>query len=168
MGRTQRGNNNAYCQDNRTSWVDWERLESNRSLYRFFKLLIQFRKAHELLRYDSFTVRDGFGAEIDWHGFRLGEPDWSDESRCLAMHLSGNTGRGRAEDIYLMANAHWEAHDFALPAIHQGCWRRFVDTACGGDYAIAEPDALLQVLDHDRYHIESRSIVVLISQRNGG
>jgi isoamylase len=94
MCRTQHGNNNAYCQDNPTSWLDWERSERQASLYRFFRLLIQFRKSHELLRYDRFTVHDGVGPRIDWHGFRLGEPDWSEGSRSLAMHLSGN---GRAD-----------------------------------------------------------------------
>ena len=167
MGRTQGGNNNAYCQDNRISWLDWDRLESNRSLYRFFKLLIAFRRAHELLRHDSFMLRDGFGAEINWHGFRLGEPDWSDESRSLAMHLSGNTRQGRADDMYLMANAHYEAHDFALPMLDHRRWCRFVDTARGGDDAVVEAEALLPVENPDRYPVQSRSVVVLVSERGG-
>jgi glycogen operon protein len=167
FGRTQGGNNNAYCQDNRTSWLDWDFLDSNRSLYRFFKLLIKFRNAHELLRHDSFMVRDGLGPEISWHGFRLGEPDWSDESRSLAMHLSGNTRQGRADDIYLIANAHWEARDFSLPALDRLSWCRFVDTARGGDDAIIEPDALSPVTVPFRYRVGGRSVVVLVSGGSG-
>jgi glycogen operon protein len=167
LGRSQGGNNNAYCQDNRISWLDWEGVSTSRSLYRFFRLLIAFRKAHGLLRYDSFTVRDGLGPEIHWHGFRLGEPDWGESSRSLAMHLRGNTPGGRAEDIYLMANAHWESRDFALPRLEDGHWRRFVDTGYAGDEAILEPESLSPVEDPSRYHLESRSIVVLVSGGGG-
>jgi glycogen operon protein len=84
------------------------------------------------------------------------------------MHLGGQTRQGRADDIYLMANAHWEAHEFALPALDRRRWCRFVDTALGGDEAIVEPDALSPVGDPDRYRVESRSVVVLVSEGDGG
>jgi len=164
MGRSQGGNNNAYCQDNPTSWLDWEQLASNHCLYRFFRLLIAFRKSHDLLRYDSFTQNDGLGPRIDWHGLRLGEPDWGTDSRCLAMHLSGSVSTGRAAGIYLMANAHWEAQDFVLPTFDHVRWCRFVDTALPGDDAIAEPGALQPVTAPHRYLVESRSVVVLIAE----
>ena len=167
MGRTQGGNNNAYCQDNSTSWLDWSGLASAASLHRFFRLLIAFRKAHELLRYDSFTVTDGFGPEITWHGFRLGEPDWGEESRSLAMHRCGMTRQGRAEDVYLIANAHCEPHEFALPGLVGAEWCRFVDTCCVGDDAIVELDALLPLGNADRYRAGGQTVVVLVSRRNG-
>ena len=163
LGRTQGGNNNAYCQDNRISWLDWERGASHRSLMRFFRLLIAFRRSHNLLRYDSFTVREGLGAEIHWHGFRLGEPDWSHDSHSLAMHLRGNAPGGRAEDIFLIANAHWEAHDFELPPLDEGAWCGFVDTGKAGDEAIQELDTLKPLLDSHRYRVESRGMVVLVA-----
>jgi isoamylase len=163
LGRTQRGNNNAYCQDNRISWLDWERGASHRSLMRFFRLLIAFRRSHNLLRYDSFTVREGLGAEIHWHGFRLGEPDWGHDSHSLAMHLRGNAPGGRAEDIFLIANAHWEAHDFELPPLDEGAWCGFVDTGKAGDEAIQELDTLKPLLDSHRYRVESRGMVVLVA-----
>jgi pullulanase/glycogen debranching enzyme len=84
------------------------------------------------------------------------------------MHLSGNTAQGRADDIYLIANAHWESHDFALPALDQGSWCLFVDTARGGDDAIVEPEAMSPVEDPDHYRVESRSVVVLVSRGAGG
>ena len=163
LGRTQGGNNNAYCQDNRISWLDWERGASHRSLMRFFRLLIAFRKSHKLLRYDSFTVREGLGAQIHWHGFRLGEPDWSQNSHSLAMHLRGNAPGGRAEDIFLMANAHWEAHDFELPHLDEGAWCVFVDTGKAGDEAIRELDALSPLRDSRLYRVESRGLAVLVA-----
>jgi len=165
MCRTQHGNNNAYCQDNPTSWLDWERSERQASVYRFFRLLIQFRKLHELLRYDRFTVKDGVGPRIDWHGFRLGEPDWSEGSRSLAMHLSGNGPSGFSDDIYLIANAHWEGREFGLPVPREGQWLRFVDTGREGDDAIAEPGCLVPIEDLARYYVRGRSVVVLVSER---
>ncbi len=163
LGRTQGGNNNAYCQDNRISWLDWEKGASNRSLFRFYRLLIAFRKSHKLLTFDSFTVQEGLGAEIHWHGFRLGEPDWSQHSHSLAMHLRGNAPGGRAEDIFLMANAHWEAHAFELPDFDGGGWYGFIDTGKAGDDAIRELDALQPLLNTRHYHVEGRSIAVLVA-----
>ncbi|MGR9073890.1 MAG: glycogen debranching protein GlgX [Gammaproteobacteria bacterium] len=164
MGRTQNGNNNAYCQDNRISWVDWTQLESNRDLFRFFKLLIDFRKDHELLRYDSFVIEDGKGAQFTWHGFRLGRPDWGEDSRCLAMHLSGNTQAGKGDDIYLIANAHWEAHGFDIPPLENGRkWERFVDTALSGGDAIIESAAERPAINADFYLVQPRSVVVLVA-----
>ncbi len=103
------------------------------------------------------------GAEIRWHGFRIGEPDWSHDSRSLAMHLRGNAPGGRAEDIFLMANAHWEAHDFELPHLDKGAWCDFVDKGRAGDEAIQELDALKPLLDSHRYRVESRGMAVLVA-----
>ena len=89
IGRTQRGNNNSYCQDNDISWLNWNGLTENKSLYRFFRLLIAFRKSHELLRHDSFTIKDGLGLQIEWHGTQLNSPDWSFDSRSIAAHMFG-------------------------------------------------------------------------------
>ena len=168
MGRSQGGNNNAYCQDNRTSWLDWGRLDADTGLHRFFKRLIAFRKASGLLRFDAFTLREGLGPRIDWHGFQLGAPDWSPESRSLAMHVSGCLEGGWAPEIYLMANAHWEAHDFELPAPRQGEWRRFVDTALPEEDAITEPGKPERLLVPHRYRVQDRSVVVLVANAGQG
>ena len=82
--RTQRGNNNAYCQDNETSWLDWSLLDQHSDLHRFVRLLIAHRLrglevARETLPENELLRR----AEIDWHGVRLGQPDWSDDSPSL-------------------------------------------------------------------------------------
>lgn len=163
FGRSQKGNNNAYCQDNAISWLNWEQLATNHGLYRFFRLLIAFRKEYALLRYDSFMVKDGYGPEISWHGTRLGQPDWSGESRSLAMHLSGSTPQGRAKDMFLIANAHWEPKEFELPRLESRHWLRFVDTNYQGDEAITELDKMRPLNEQCVYHVGSRSIAVLMA-----
>src|SRR6185503_12752274 len=90
--RTQQGNNNAYCQDNEISWLNWGLLEKEKSLFRFTRLMIQFRKAHSVLRRREYPWAEGNECgcpEISWHGVRAGEPDWSDQSHSLAYTLSG-------------------------------------------------------------------------------
>ncbi len=164
MGRTQKGNNNAYCQDNELSWLDWDQLESNKSLYRFFRLLIEFRKSHKLLRYNSFIVNNGHGAHITWHGKQLGQPDWGDESCSIAMHLSGNTKEGQSDDVYLIANAHWEDAVFELPQVHKRRWYRFVDTGLKDDLSINELDRLSPLKNNYEYAVKNRSTVILIAK----
>ncbi len=90
MRRTQRGNNNAYCQDNEVSWLDWSLLDRHPDLHRFVQTLIADR-----LRGIEMGGEESFGlslnellrrAQIDWHGVRLGQPDWSDNSAQPGLH----------------------------------------------------------------------------------
>jgi glycogen operon protein len=142
LSRTQGGNNNAYCQDNETSWVDWSLLEKNRDLFTFTARLIRFRKAHPSLRRRTF-FEDEASPPIEWHGARLGDPDWEGPSRALGMHLTGADGD---EPIYVIANAHWEPRRCELPRLSGGrSWRRFVDTSrpAGDDALEPGQEALL-------------------------
>jgi glycogen operon protein len=165
FGRTQLGNNNAYCQDNETSWVDWRLLDANADLFRFFKLLIRFRRAHSLLRSEDFDPdAEDRARHIAWHGVELGKPDWSWESRALAMHLYGMDG-GEPDDIYFIANAYWEEHVFELPHLPEHRWCRVVDTKQVPPHDIAEPGAEEGLADQLRYVVGSRSVVVLIGKR---
>lgn len=163
MGRTQKGNNNSYCQDNEISWLNWHGLTENKGLYRFFRLLIAFRKSHELLRNNSFTIKDGLGLQIDWHGHQLGQPDWGYESRSIAMHMFGRSANGDSPEIYLIANAHWEKALFQLPVLNQQKWHRFIDTSLPGDLAIVDDDQLPLMEDQYCYPIGARSVAVLIA-----
>jgi len=165
MGRSQQGNNNAYCQDNPISWLDWGQLETNRSLFRFFRLLIAFRKSNGLLRFDSFLVKDGYGTKIQWHGCKLGQPDWGAHSRCLAMHMSGSTRQGNEQDIFLIANAYWEARTFELPVLPGQNWRRFVDTSLPSDQAITELDKMQPLDQQHAYTADGRSVIVLVAHK---
>ena len=149
---TQRGNNNPYNQDNETTWLDWDRLEKNREVFRFFKLMIEFRKKHPSIGRPTFWRED-----VTWHG-PDGPADWTHESRCLAYFLRGASFDD--DDLYVMINAHWENHDFNVLEGQPGEWRRVVDTAQPGPQDILEPGTE-QRLDAARYPVRARSVVCL-------
>jgi isoamylase len=134
IGRSQQGNNNAYCQDNEISWIDWTLLERNTDLFRFTKLLIAFRRAHPVLRARTFLTGAGTDADpapdVTWHGSRLNQPDWSEQGRLLAMHLNGAHATPRDCDLYLAANNSTDDVSFELPSPPAGShWVRIIDTA---------------------------------------
>ena len=160
FSRTQRGNNNAYCQDNATSWVDWSLLETNAALFAFTRNLIRFRKAHPALRRRTF-FEDEEKPPVAWHGTKLGKPDWTGDSRALGMHL---LSAGGDEPIYLITNAHWEAGAFDLPRLPAGVvWRRFVDTSLPPGQDALEPGTETPI-PPGRYAAGPRSVVVLVGR----
>jgi len=162
MGRTQLGNNNAYCQDNEISWVDWSLLERNRELFRFFSRLIRFRKAHPSLRRRAFC-EDQLGGRtgIAWHGTRCHAPDWTWDSRALALQLCGG---GEDDEIYVAMNAHWEGHRFELPPLPSPkTWRVFVDTGRPSPQEIEEPGREAPWPD-TTYPLGPRCVAVLVGR----
>src|SRR5262249_35356980 len=84
--RTQRGNNNAYCQDNEISWLDWGAAERYGALRRFVRGLIRFHPQSSVFRDRRFWGRPG-SAAVTWHGVHLNEPDWGEDSHSLAYEL---------------------------------------------------------------------------------
>ena len=149
---TQRGNNNPYNQDNEITWLDWARLEDNRDVFRFFKLMIAFRKSHPCIGRPTFWRED-----VSWHGAD-GPVDLGHESRCLAYLLRGaSVGDG---DLYVMINGHWEDHSFTVPEGQASEWRRVVDTARPSPEDIVEPGSE-PVLETASYTVRARSVVVL-------
>jgi glycogen operon protein len=156
--RTQRGNNNAYSQDSELSWLDWSLVERHRDLRRFVG------KLHELrLAFDPSTEEDEVPlteflerSRIVWHGVRLGAPDWSAESRSLAVGVSTLDERIR---VHYLFNAYWEPLQFELPPCRGG-WRRLVDTALPPpDDARSWSEA--PVFTGSAYPSQPRSVVVL-------
>ena len=163
--RTQLGNNNAYCQDNEMSWFDWRLVEDNADLVRFFRLMIQFRRLHPSVRPESYAAdAEGQWPRIRWHGVKAGQPDWSHHSRTLAMQLSGLAEDGARDEIYVIANAHWEALRFELPAISPLHWVRFLDTSFPPPGEITEPGAEMDLADKKAYVAGPRSVVVLVGR----
>lgn len=165
FGRTQQGNNNAYCQDNELSWLDWSLLDRNYELFRFFRLLIALRRQHPVFRRDTFFARPGTGPEeISWHGLEPGAPDWSASSKTLAFLLTGNgAAEGADNDFYLMVNGHLQSQLFRLPEPAKGCrWRRIIDSAANSPEDIMlegqAPPAGPQV------KVAGMGVVVLIAQ----
>jgi glycogen operon protein len=160
--RTQHGNNNAYCQDNETSWFDWDLTSRHADVHRFMRLLIGRRllrdTEYELERVSlNQMLRDSRKA---WHGVKLGQPDWSSCSRSLAFNADLP---GHELTIHLILNAYWEPLDFELPALTNGqTWRRWIDTALEPPHEIVEWQTA-QPVPGQTYHTAPRSVVVLSS-----
>jgi len=162
--RTQRGNNNAYCQDNEISWLDWRLLDQYADVYRFVKLLVERRLRRPTgpeLEHESLDqlIR---GAKKAWHGVKLNQPDWGDDSRSLAF-----SAEIRREKLlfYLILNAYWESLDFELPAIEipgLGPWCRWIDTTLESPQDIVPWQNANPVLG-DTYKAGPRSVVVLVA-----
>jgi isoamylase len=167
--RTQRGNNNAYCQDNETTWFAWDLATKHADLHRFVKLLIAQRllRPVEPERNHETLVQLLKEAKIAWHGVKLGQPDWSPWSHSLAITF----GAAKAGLVFhLILNAYWEPLDFELPPVDKefGCvWRRWIDTA------IESPDDIVEwtgapAIPRSNYRAEPRSVVVLFAHTTPG
>jgi glycogen operon protein len=155
--RSQRGNNNAWCQNNTTSWVDWSLLERHPEIHRFTRGVFALRRAHPVLRREAFYTEQ----EVRWFDPQGRTPNWSDvRQKCLAFQLHD----GDDPDLFLMFNADTVAITFILPRPSRGTWRIAVDTARAppGDYH--DPGEEEAIQDPHRYVVESRASVVLVAR----
>ncbi len=162
--RTQKGNNNAYCQDNEISWFDWTLLQKHADVHRFASLLCDHRLMRDLvpeLRGLTLNqlVRE---AHRTWHGVKLGEPDWGIDSHSIAYSAGFRDG---CLSLYIIMNAYWEPLDFELPPVSNGDypWRRWIDTSLESpddivDWSTAPP------VSSGVYRSGPRSIVFLFSR----
>ena len=136
FGRTQQGNNNAYCQDNEISWLDWSGIEGNKDLLRFIQELIAFRKRHILFRQREFIGQGSPIPQIVWHGVELEQPDWSWHSRSIAVELQFGD---QDDDLYFVFNSFTNPLVFRLPPAKEGKqWRRCIDTSLESPHDITE------------------------------
>jgi isoamylase len=167
FGRTQRGNNNAYCQDNELSWVDWTLRDRNASLVEFVRDLIDLRKSRLWLRRDTFlkgTRRGDHAKDVTWlhpTGREMTGADWNDSNlRSIAVHLNGAPSRNaNAGDLLIVFNADEVPIAMTLPAPPEGSvWAVVFDTAV----AQAAGTRLLQ--RNEILAIEQRSTVLLESR----
>jgi glycogen operon protein len=155
FGRTQNGNNNAYCQDNELSWFHWEKWDENqKALFEFTRRLIQLRHQHPVFRRPKFfqgrRIRGSEIKDVMWFnpgGNEMSEKDWSlPLARCLGMMLSGDTidvlgfqGEPIRDDTFLfLMNAHYETISFLLPGQENIEWQLLLDTATESGF-LAEP-----------------------------
>jgi len=163
--RTQRGNNNAYCQDNAISWLDWKLLDKHADVHRFLRLLIQRRLLRETgpeRQHESLNQLIQ-GANKAWHGVKRNRPDWSDDSHSLAFSAEI---RKQNLLVYLILNAYWESLEFELPLIDDGSrkqWRRWIDTSLDPPEDIVEWQSALPV-SAERHRAGPRSVVVMFAQ----
>ena len=177
MGRTQRGNNNAYCQDNELSWVNWDLawLPDNRELFEFTRRLIELRKNHPALRRRHFfqgqRIRGAGVRDIIWlspTGDEISDDDWDHHfARCFSMYLVGEAleeqdERGhwvKDDDFLLLLNGHHEAVSFTLP--WKGNGEVLLDTAL-------PEEGNGQPLRDQSYRLPGRSLALLIQRRQAG
>ncbi len=154
--RTQLGNNNAYCQDNEISWFDWRLLKKHGDVLRFVKELIHWRTSTGPKRDEKITLSQFLkSSRIEWHGIRLNQPDWGENSHSLALTLSSPRGH-----VHAMFNAYWEPLRFELPP-HTLPWRRFLDTSLDAPDDICLASQAKPVTG-DHYLVMDRSIVMLL------
>jgi isoamylase len=169
MGRTQQGNNNAYCQDNEIAWYDWS--APDKDLLAFTSQLVAFRKAHPVFRRQRFLTGAAAASELGWFtpaGQTMTGADWSDNSAlALAIYLDGSDEPDRAadgsplldDDFLVLVNAWWQPLDFTIPATRaQTTWQTAIDT-----YDPARPPATASLRPGDQVTVDPRSIIVLRS-----
>jgi glycogen operon protein len=159
---TQGGNNNAYCQDNEISWFNWEGVQKHADVYRFLKLQIERR----LLRATGYEEQRTSltmmlqGAKKAWHGVKLFQPDWGDQSRSVALEAELKEEGVR---FYIVLNAYWEPLDFELPRLESGgVWRRWIDTTLVSPQDIV-PWQTAPTITGKTYRVGDRSVVMLFS-----
>jgi isoamylase len=168
--RTQHGNNNAWCQDNPTGWVDWSLRRRNADFVRFVRMMIALRKAHPILRRRTFFTgeRGGQPPEILWHGIEPAQPDFSYDSHSLAFALDGRrSDRPNLidRDIYVAMNSYREPLDFKIPAAPTGRpWRRVVDTALDSPQDIVPENEGPHIPVLQVYRVQAHSLIILVSE----
>ena len=164
FGRSQGGNNNAYCQDNDISWLDWNLLDENRDLFDFFKGMITLRKSCTQLRQNRFfgqkTNKRGL-PEVGWHGCELNAPGWQDPS-CQVLAFTLGAIVDKEMDLHIMMNMGEASLPFQIPALKGRRWYRYTDTALATDSAVDTEATTL--IDEEDYLVTGRSIVILISR----
>jgi isoamylase len=159
--RTQRGNNNAYCQDNEVSWFDWGLLERHKETHRFTRGMIAFRRAHPVLRKENFYA----DADIKWFGPNGAIPGWTDQQQksfaCLIL--------GRTEpDLLLLFNADTRSVDFSIPALPAGkIWRLAVDTSRTAPDDLFDPGKEPSMQGRISFRLEARSSAILLTDDGG-
>ena len=165
FGRTQRGNNNAYCQDNDISWYDWRLLDQNRELFRFCQELIRFRQTSEALTrtqyFEGVPLRPGAHPDLAWFDATGEQPDWEDHENVLGCRIDGSVNRGAA--ICLLFNPTSEAVMFRVP---EGRWTMRINTAAAAPHDIiaeaAPHESATDVRGLSRLVLERKSLVVLV------
>ncbi len=171
-GRTQRGNNNAYCHDEPWNWLDWSLATTNAGLLRFVRTLAAFRASQPALRRREFlTANDTVGSgypDISWHGVQAWKPDWSVSSRTIAFLLCGRHSKasgGTPDFIYAAFNMYYQPLEFEIPVLPKGLrWHRLLDTALPEPEDICPPGQEPSIEDQSTITLGDRSVIVLVGR----
>jgi glycogen operon protein len=161
FGNSQKGNNNAYCQDNLTTWLDWRLLEKNQDTFDFARQLISFRKKHPLYhgkkQLNGMDFSGKGAPDVSCHGREPWVADFSYYSREVAILYYGSYFGGRS--LYFAFNFYWDKKEFFLPDVEKGSqWKVILDTA----------DSKVEEITDGRYVMAPRSITVFESVCTGG
>ena len=170
FGNSQSGNNNAYCQDNEISWLNWNLLRPNRDLYAFVRQCIAFRKAHPIFHMEKELMAADYLAcghpDLSYHGSNAWRPEFESYSRQMGMLYCGCYGKkpdGSDDDFFFVIyNMHWEPHTFALPNLPKGGrWYLLADTEQKGQEGYFRLPEEQELEDQKTYLAAERSMAVL-------
>jgi isoamylase len=157
IGRTQNGNNNAYCQDNEVSWVDWK--HGNYEIFAFVEKLIALRREHPVFRRRHFIYSD-----IGWYrndGERMTTGDWNTPwAKAIGMFLDGSGADDPDDDFYVAFNAHFEPVEFTIPHDLGGVWRAVFSTSGGPVQTVALSKGIA-------FYVEAHAILVITRRVDG-
>lgn len=163
--RTQEGNNNAYCQDNKLSWFDWDNVNKEKGILRFFTKIIDFRKKHRSLCHKQFfsgKINSRGLADISWHGVKLNSPGWDNpQCRVLSFTIGGFKDD---QDIHGIVNMDDRDCEFELPPVPGRRWFKTIDTSAQSPDDIADPGKEIWLFDQEKFFAKSKSVIVLISK----
>lgn len=160
FGNTKFGNNNSYCQDNITSWLDWRMLEKNKDLFEFFKFMIAFRKKHPVIHKQLPTSVCGMDS-IHTHNLNAEETDIPRDARTFCVSFAGyDKEKGKDDLIYVAVNTFWEDVTITLPNLHgRGAWHLSVNTYGDGNGQYCYPEGQEVRIDRS-FVMRPRSVAV--------
>jgi glycogen operon protein len=174
FGHSQQGNNNAWCQDNETSWLNWTMADNNRKQLRFFKKLIHLRRRHAIFRRAEFfevsgSDRPPVGQEILWQGLKPGEQDWSCQCHTLSFLLKGCDIDDDDDNFFVMLNGHPEqTASFTVPETGvktgQCVWKKIIDTDQESPADLIDLDQAGRVSVSGQIKVASMGCIVLQTQ----
>lgn len=170
FANSQHGNNNAYCQDNEISWLDWSLLDKHKDLFDYVRRLIAFRKAHPVLSAPSYDFSpNGTGyPEFSLHGTRAWHIDEHSPGHCFAyLYAEDHLEHSTEEDafIYVAVNAHWEEHRFTLPVLPASFSWHLAFEAYGFS---SDPGKESPCGDSSGIILGPRTAAVLVGRKKGG
>ena len=157
FGNSQFGNNNAYCQDNLTSWLDWRQLETNQDTFQFFRYMIHFRKAHHILRSNLSNGACGF-PDVSFYGVTpWPRESFQSDEHYVGVLFAGWERRTGPQLVYVASNAYWEPLEAELPALPSSMnWELAADTW--------EERQQPRPLAGNRIQIRPRSVMIFVGR----
>lgn len=171
FGNSQQGNNNPYCQDNRTTWLDWKDIDKNKEIHLFWKELVKLRREHPILRpAEEYKIMDYTACgypDLSYHGESAWRPQMENHFRYVGMMFCGKYAKvDKIKDddfFYVAMNMHWEPHKLALPKLPKDlCWKPLFNT--GEECSLKDCYKEKEADDNNMKTIPARSITVFISE----